>query len=47
MQANRTFLQKMVVNSSRAGFHTSRAANQMMTVRESIRTAMTDEMRRD
>ena len=36
----------MFVQGSRA-FHTSRAANQIMTVRESIRTAMSDEMRRD
>jgi pyruvate dehydrogenase E1 component beta subunit len=31
----------------RRSFQTSQAANQVMTVRESIRTAMSDEMRRD
>jgi len=37
----------MLIQSNRACFHTSPVANEMMTVRESIRTAMSDEMRRD
>ena len=47
MQTRKTFLSKMLVQANRAAFHTSPVANEMMTVRESIRTAMADEMRRD
>lgn len=31
----------------RAGFHTSRPCNEILTVRDTLRIAMSDEMRRD
>lgn len=37
----------MLTNTRRMRFHSTNAANQMMSVRESLRTAMADEMRRD
>ena len=47
--AKPTFLQRMLVNGqvSTRQFHSSRPANELMTVRDSIRTAMCDEMERD
>lgn len=38
---------KMVSMTSQRAFHSSAPLNEVMTVRESIRKAMTDEMRRD
>lgn len=46
---NGTFLQKMLVNGQIAArqFHSSAPMSQRMTVRESINTAMCDEIERD
>lgn len=37
----------MLISVNKASFHSSRIANEKITVRESIQSAMSDEMRRD
>jgi len=47
MQAKKTFLSKMVTQGTKRAFRTSATANDRMTVRDSIRSAMAQEMTRD
>jgi pyruvate dehydrogenase E1 component beta subunit len=47
MQARKTFLNMKLLTTSRASFHSTKVANEKMSVRESIQSAMSDEMRRD
>ena len=46
MQARKSLLRKALMNS-RANFHSSQVMNSKMTVRESINSAMSDEIERD